>query len=113
MRVAVIGSRGLSVDISEYIPKETNEIISGGAKGIDSLAECYADKNNIPKLIIRPEHQTFGMFAMRKRNRLIVECADMVLAIWDGKSRGTKYTIDYALRIGKPIKIITIKHNNP
>ena len=45
MKVAVIGSRGLYVEIEAYLPKETTVIISGGAKGIDTLAEEYADKN--------------------------------------------------------------------
>ena len=48
MKVAIIGSRNLFVEyFSEYLPAETLEIISGGAKGIDSCAENYAMKNNI------------------------------------------------------------------
>ena len=46
MRVAIIGSRNLTVDISKYIPDGTTESISGGAKGIDTLAEKYADEHN-------------------------------------------------------------------
>ena len=46
-----------------YIPNETTEIISGGAKGIDTLAEKYADENNIPKLIIKPEYAKYGKSA--------------------------------------------------
>lgn len=46
MKVAVIGSRNLTnVDISEFIPAGTREIVSGGAAGIDTLAEKWADKN--------------------------------------------------------------------
>ena len=54
MTMAVIGSRNLNVDITNYTPNGATKIISGGAKGIDMLAEKYADENNIPKLIIKP-----------------------------------------------------------
>ena len=83
MKVAIIGSRSLSIDISKYIPAGTTEIISGGAKGIDALAEKYADENNIPKLIINPEYEKYGKVAPLKRNKTIVENADMVIAIWE------------------------------
>jgi len=43
-----------------------------------------------------------------ERNKLIVEECDCVLAFWDGKSRGTKFTLDYATEKKKPIKIVQI-----
>ena len=43
-----------------------------------------------------------------ERNKLIVEECDCVLAFWDGKSRGTKFTLDYAKRLGKLTKIVQI-----
>ncbi len=43
MKVAVVGSRGLRVEhLEEYLPKETTEIISGGARGVDTSAREYA-----------------------------------------------------------------------
>ncbi len=54
MKVAIVGSRGLNVDISKYIPSGVTTIISGGAKGIDTLAEQYADRNNLKKLFLNP-----------------------------------------------------------
>lgn len=54
MKVLVAGSRNIRVfDLSEYIPPETDLIISGGAEGVDSLAEQYADQHRISKLILR------------------------------------------------------------
>ena len=48
MRVAVIGSRGLSVEnLGDYLPKETTEIVSGGAKGIDTCAKEYALRHRL------------------------------------------------------------------
>lgn len=105
MKVAIVGSRNLNIDISKYIPEGVTEIISGGANGIDTLAEKYADMTGIPKRIFRPEYGRYGKAAPLIRNRLIVNACDMVVAIWDGESRGTKFTVDYAYKVGKPVKI--------
>ena len=106
MQVAVIGSRNLSIDLEKYIPKNTTEIISGGAVGIDTLAELYAVSKKLPIKIYKPEYNRYGKAAPIIRNKLIVDDADMVIAIWDGHSRGTKFSIDYAKKKGKPIKVV-------
>lgn len=115
MRVAIIGSRTLNVDISKYIPDKVTEIVSGGAKGIDGLAEAYADKMSILKQIFKPEYDKYGKAAPLKRDEMIVNFSDVIIAIWDGKSRGTKYVIEYARKIGKPIEvhIIYAPHDIP
>lgn len=106
MRLAIVGSRSLTVNIEDYIPKDNIElIISGGAKGIDTLAEKYADENNIPKLIILPNYKKYGKNAPLIRNREIVDSADKILAIWDGYSSGTKHTIDYATFKRKKVEL--------
>lgn len=109
MKVAIVGSRDLSVDIEKYIPENTTEIVSGGARGIDTLAERWADQHNIPKLILKPDYDKYGRSAPIRRNETIVSAADMVVAIWDGKSRGTKFTIDYAKKCGIPVEIVLIE----
>ena len=110
MKVAIIGSRNLvNVEISKYIPENTAEIISGGARGIDTLAEEWAEKNGIPKTIIKPEYERFKRGAPLKRNEKIVELADVIIALWDGKSRGTKFTIDYAKKVKKEVNIYILE----
>ena len=48
MRIAVIGSRNLTVsDLGKYLPDTVTEIVSGGAKGIDLCAKEYALAHNI------------------------------------------------------------------
>lgn len=106
MRVAVIGSRGLTVsDLERYLPEDTTEIISGGAKGIDSCAREYAVSHNIKQTEFLPEYDKYGRAAPLKRNITIIQNADLVLAFWDGTSRGTKYVIDNCKKMSIPVKV--------
>lgn len=109
MKVAVIGSRGLTLDnLEDYLPKDTTEIISGGAKGIDACAKEHANANNIKLTEILPEYDKYKRNAPLVRNIAIIENADLVLAFWDGKSRGTKFVIDKCKALNKEITIITL-----
>ncbi len=109
MKVAVIGSRNINhADISRYIPPDTDMIISGGASGIDALAEKYADKKGIPKKIIYPDYELYGKDAPLIRDKLIVDMADFIIAIWDGKSGGTSFTVNYARRRNVPVEVYII-----
>ncbi|MBQ3225927.1 MAG: hypothetical protein IJB48_02595 [Clostridia bacterium] len=110
MKLLIAGSRKINYfDFSKYIPNDITTIISGGAKGIDSLAEDYADAHRLSKIIIRPEYNKYGKAAPLKRNELLVQIADKILIVWDGLSKGTKYTIDYANKLNKDMKIIIVK----
>ena len=106
MKVAVIGSRGLTIDnLEKYLPKETTEIISGGAKGIDTCAREYAVSHGIKLTEFLPEYEKYGKNAPLKRNITIIEAADVVLAFWDGKSRGTKFVIEKCREVGKTVRV--------
>lgn len=105
MKVAIVGSRKLRVDIGQYVPDGATEIISGGAKGIDSLAEAYAREKGLPLRVFRPQPEILGKMAFLVRNDQIVDAADLIVAIWDGSSPGTRYTISRAQRLGKPVQI--------
>ena len=106
MKVAVIGSRGLLVDnLEKYLPQETTEIISGGAKGIDTCAREYAISHNIKLTEFLPEYGKYGRNAPLKRNITIIENADIVLAFWDGKSNGTRFVIDNCKKMGKEVRV--------
>lgn len=106
MKVAVIGSRGLTVnDLGKYLPADTTEIISGGAKGIDTCARNYALAHNIKLTEFLPEYDKYGRSAPLKRNITIVQNADMVLAFWDGSSHGTKFVIDNCKQMEVAVKV--------
>lgn len=113
--LAIVGSRHFSdkvlfeKSILELIVNQNiniKKIISGGAKGADSLAEKYASENRISMHIFFPDWDTYGKAAGRIRNRKIVESCDYLLAFWDGQSSGTKSSIDIAKELGKSVSII-------
>ena len=69
MKIAVIGSRSLVVNnLKKYLPKDVDEIVSGGAIGIDRCAKEYAIRNNITLREFLPEYNKFGRSAPLKRN---------------------------------------------
>lgn len=120
MKLAIIGSRGIT-DIStkklidEYIDKYAEkssggitEIVSGGAKGIDTLAREFANRRSIRLTEFLPDYRRFGRGAPLKRNESIAEYADCAIAFWDGRSRGTAHTVKLFEELGKPVKIILI-----
>ena len=100
MKLLIAGSREIQdFDFTPHIPPNITLIISGGAIGIDTLAEQYADKHKISKLILRPNYETYGKHAPFIRNQDMVNIADQVLVIWNEKSKGTYHTIQYARKI--------------
>jgi hypothetical protein len=111
MKVAVIGSR--TFDDYELVKETLSSIditllVSGGAKGADSLGERYANENNITTLIFKPDWKKHGPAAGPIRNTDIVNNADTIIAFWNGESRGTKDSITKAEKLGKEVIIIKI-----
>ena len=112
MKVAIIGSRNLTVDnLQKYLPDDTTEIVSGGAKGIDSCAKAYALANGIKLTEFLPEYNKYGRGAPLKRNLQIIQYSDLVIAFWDGKSRGTEYVIKNCKTENKPITVYLKRTN--
>ena len=109
MKVEVIGSRNLYVDpLEKYLPEDVTEIVSGGAKGIDTCARKYAIEHHIKLTEFLPEYYKYGKGAPLKRNLQIIEYADVVIAFWDGQSKGTKYVIDNCKKRNIPIRVYKI-----
>ena len=109
MKIAIVGSRNISVsDIGKYIPHDA-ESVSGGAVGVDSCAAEYASKHGIKITVFLPDYEHYGRAAPIVRNKQIVDYSDEIIAFWDGKSKGTLSVIKYAKKCGKPCTVINCK----
>lgn len=113
--LAVVGSRSFRdyellsqwIDFAaHYVLLTTVEIVSGGARGADRLARKWAEDNGVTYKEYPAEWDHYGKRAGMVRNLEIVARADTVLAFWDGKSTGTKDTINKAVRAKKPVIIV-------
>lgn len=106
MKLAIIGSRGLWVEnLGNYLPPGVTEIVSGGAKGIDSCARQYAQEHGLKLTEFLPDYRRYGRGALLKRNLEIIDYADQVLAFWDGNSSGTKHVIDQCKKQKKKVAV--------
>jgi hypothetical protein len=116
MKLAVVGSRDI-VD-EELIFNSINSvikdvggdvtIISGGARGVDSIAVKWAKDNNVPFIEFRADWNKFGKAAGMIRNKDIIRECDTVLAIWDGKSKGTENSIKLGYSLNKNVVVINV-----
>ena len=112
MRIAIIGSRNFNNRtlvinrITEIINNNLiDQVISGGAKGVDSWVEEVCKHKKININIIRPINPTEKINYLY-RNIEIITLADKVYAFWDGKSKGTQFVINYCRARNKPLEII-------
>ena len=106
MKIAVVGSRKITkVNLEKYV-SEGDEIVSGGAVGVDSYAAEYARKNNLKLTVFLPQYDRYGRGAPIVRNKAIVDYADKVVVFWDGSSKGTLSAIKYAEKIGKMCQVV-------
>lgn len=81
MKIAVIGSRGLTIEnIGKYLPPDTDEIISGGSRGVDASAREYARARGLKLTEYLPEYERYGRAAPLRRNEKIADAADAVIA---------------------------------
>ena len=109
MKIAVVGSRDVTVaDIGRYI-SGCKEIVSGGAVGVDSCAAEYAKENGINLTVFLPQYEHYGRAAPIIRNKAIVDHADKIIAFWNGSSKGTLSVIKYAEKTGKPCEVVLCK----
>ena len=110
MKVGVIGSRGLTVDnLEQYLPEDTTEIVSGGAKGIDTCAREYALSHDIKLTEFLPEYSRYGRGAPLKRNLQIIIYSDLGIAFWDGQSKGTKNVIENCKKLNVKVDVHIIE----
>ena len=123
MKIIIAGSRGFKdyqslktqcdVIIADYrsaIPysaRSSIKIISGGARGADSLGEKYAHEKGFECLVMPADWDKYGKRAGYLRNAQMAEVADALIAFWDGTSRGTWSMIELARKGGLKVTIVS------
>ena len=116
MKLAIIGSRGItSYDLVNSQFKKLlvdcpniSTIVSGGARGVDTIAEEVAKQHGLELTVFPADWKTYGKKAGFLRNTTIIEESDIVLAIWDGASRGTMDSVKKAKALGKPCRVVDL-----
>ena len=115
MKLIIAGSR----DITDYnillkaltyfnLHNKISRVISGTARGIDSLGELYAKNNDIPITRMPANWNKYGKSAGYRRNEEMAKVGDVLLAIWDNNSRGTKHMIKAAKDKGLIVEVYTL-----
>lgn len=122
LRIAVAGSRTIT-DYNQFIvalteaikygvvtPANTFEIVSGGAKGVDTLARRYATEFNYKLTELKPQYRgNYDRGAPLRRNLDIAASSDVLVAVWDGVSTGTKHMIAEMKKLNKPTYVHIVK----
>lgn len=104
MRVIIAGSRGIGARVhvddamrhAALAGIHASAVVSGGARGVDTLGEYWAKERLLPVLRYPADWRTHGRSAGHIRNQEMARNADALVAIWDGHSRGTADMIDTA-----------------
>jgi len=116
MKTIIAGSRTITsreivqkaIRLAQSTGVEITEVVSGKARGIDTLGEEWARANNIPVAefpVRSTDWKRYGKRAGYLRNQQMGEYADALIAIWDGKSRGTGHMIDIAGNLGLLVRV--------
>lgn len=113
MKVIVAGSRDINQPGAvgraiQSAPYQISEIVSGNARGVDTLAENWAALKEIPTKIFPADWDKYGKPAGAIRNAQMAEYADALIAVWDGKSAGTKMMIQMMNKAGKPVHLYLV-----
>jgi len=119
MKWIIAGSRGLSFNSVNnllwdtinpmLLDEDEDEIVSGGADGVDKIGERFAHGQNIPVTRFPADWERYGKKAGVMRNIEMAKYADGLIAIWDAESRGTKHMIDAMLREGKETHVFILE----
>jgi hypothetical protein len=108
MRVIIAGSRGIHdyakvCDAVRHSGFAISRVVSGIAAGVDTLAVRYATEHGLPCDWFPAEWRKWGRGAGYRRNVQMAQHADALIAVWDGRSPGTRHMIEVAKARGLPV----------
>jgi YspA, cpYpsA-related SLOG family len=110
MRVIIAGSRSIDdyakvCDAIQQSGFAISRVVSGLAGGVDMLAVRYALEQGLPCDPFPAEWKKWGRRAGYLRNQQMAQYADALIAVWDGKSPGTRHMIEVAKARGLPVYV--------
>ncbi len=116
IKLAIVGGRDYTnyehfkTIVNDFVTEigVPNEIISGGAKGVDTMASMWAKEHNIPIIELKPDWNKFGKRAGILRNTDIIDASTHVLALPTSKSIGTHDSINKAKNLNKILKVVNV-----
>jgi predicted Rossmann fold nucleotide-binding protein DprA/Smf involved in DNA uptake len=125
MKICIVGSRSITdrnvvfntiykfLDEHGLLPAEC-VLLSGGANGVDSLVGEFARENGVDFVLFKPYHMLDNKAEFKTkyffvRNRQMIDNADEVLVIWDGKSRGAAHAKEYAEKCNKDVTTVIVQ----
>ena len=118
MKVVIAGSR----DITDYnillkaikeCPFQITEVISGRARGVDTLGEQFAEDYSLKLHLFPADWKKYRNAAGPIRNAQMADFADAVLCVWDGVSSGTKDMMNQAKKRGLPLYVFKVDPDTP
>lgn len=104
MKTIIAGSRNADLsmkqlmDIIQLAGFPITEVVSGNSGNVDKLGEKWGLGMKLPVTQFNAAWQTYGSSAGPRRNRQMADYAEALIAIWDGKSRGTLNMIKEATK---------------
>ena len=116
MKVVICGSRDLENYqlVEEAVSRSgfsISTVLSGGSRGVDRLGITFACNHHHLVQVYMPEWERLGKRASAVRNREMVEAAEAVIAVWDGKSCGTCNMIELASNHSLPCFVLLVNFN--
>jgi hypothetical protein len=109
-KVADPGATRQAIDARLSLLPTDATIIHGAAHGVDMWADGIAYSRGLKTRVFVADWEQHGRSAGILRNNLMLDLnPDLVIAFWDGESRGTKHTIEEAERRRIPVEIILLE----
>jgi len=110
LKVAIVGSRHFSEPdrVSDYVNAlpQGSSIITGSASGVDAAATKAARAKGMPLQVIPASFDELADASKSAaRNQRLIDACDVLVAFWDGRSPGTRHTVDRALESGKEVHV--------
>lgn len=99
----------LMVKSADHLLSKTTRpviIVSGGARGADTLGEHYAALRGYALERYPADWKTYGASAGLVRNGRMAEISQALIAFWDGRSTGTAHMISLCRRLGLVVRVV-------